>query len=897
MSLIDKKISELTSQDLKDLHKTIGTPNMPYLTSRPILDSEGKTTRMELKALADGERPISIFSDQTQDYVRGLLIRNMSVPSLLHAQEESLLNRRPDSKNRIALILGDPGSGKSELAKTIARARDPRGPLVIDCGGRYMSDLLWEQVIDYGQTFKAALAERIKGGTLSETSIKIFDESLPDVLVRDESGKITDIDWDKIGEVKQKGQNEKGEPQYQSTAEASERGLQLVKMIAELEGIPAEATNSVGIKKQRGAIMRAFEDGRELILDEYTKSVQGSDDSLQTVLQFFNGEIDECTVENNMKLSGHPESDDFTFRREDMKIGCYITATGNEDSDGFSTHALSGSANSRFTIFKVKNPTLLDWKHRISQILTGLPLSTMEMLLTDDAQADPEAFGDTMVQLRQLGLSEKDKAKIPPEQLTRLKNWENTLAAVDIIADFYMFFKQIVNPDSDLNNGSAANTADYELVKDDLFLIADAISASFRDECAIDFRKFIQDNIAASKIKPAAVGFQGTGLHMNLNAAANENIAPTLNTVEDISASYGERLVEQFKTRIATIAAGDKLEALNAALTKKAMQCGILPPAAAPAVKEEAKPAKAAKAAAEGTAEVQAAPQHTLDKLLNQPLIANLGSTRNAASFRQVLINHMKATDAGMATRSDDEIVPMEEATAAYEQLEQWSSETAGADPRTARVVLLGSDLSNVFSQASAVDGVGGKDAPAPADLISSADFLESLKIPALAEVNMKAVWRTTISTEGTVTPSEVTTPLVEIAEGTHESGLGLTTVMMRGADDTAVPVHIMVDNERGQKLIVTDKADAVTKKALDREGYTVVSYGEADAEARVADFIRASLDQPSRQSNLSTLEQQLTAAFMLRAGNEAQLQSLKTLMTTPDAPAQAPVYMTNKPI
>ena len=53
-------------------------------------------------------------------------------------------------------IAGDPGSGKSHMAKMMGRVRDPRGAEVIDCGGRYMGDLLFEQVIDFGEDFKTA---------------------------------------------------------------------------------------------------------------------------------------------------------------------------------------------------------------------------------------------------------------------------------------------------------------------------------------------------------------------------------------------------------------------------------------------------------------------------------------------------------------------------------------------------------------------------------------------------------------------------------------------------------------------------------------------------------------------------------------------------------------------
>jgi hypothetical protein len=104
------------------------------------------------------------------------------------------------------------------------------------------------------------------------------------------------------------------------------------------------------------------------------------------------------------------------------------------------------------------------------------------------------------------------------------------------------------------------------------------------------------------------------------------------------------------------------------------------------------------------------------------------------------------------------------------------------------------------------------------------------------------------------------------------------------------------MDSTRKKGLIVTDTVDAATKAALSSD-YTIVAYDDTDAEKQVAGFIKETLGHSSRKSTLKDLEKQLTAAFILRAGNESQMQPLEKMLTTRNLPAEAPVYMVNKPV
>jgi hypothetical protein len=872
MSLLEKKNSELTAADRKAMRRSVGSLDMPYPGIRTQKDADGKIIERKLGVITDSN--LALYSDRSEDEVTGLLFRNMASHNLLFAQQEIIAMMAPDSNNRFVVLLGEPGNGKTELAKTIAWASDSRGPLTVDCGGRYMSDMLWEKVIDYGEGSKTALTDCIRNNQLSTNSKKIFEESLPGALIWDKDGKETiGINWDRIGEAQETAKSTKEKPDFEKTEVAAERDLKLIQEIATLEGIPPQAVNSIGIKKQHGIIMRAFQSGQKLIFDEITKSKVDGDDALQTVFQFFNGEIDAVTVQNDMKVSGHPETDDFTFRREDMPIGFGVIATGNLESDGVSTHAFSLSQNSRFIKFTSGKPQLDDWKHQFAREMTGMPFTTVQLVLPGAAKSDPEGFGDALVQTCQKGLAAQ-QTKVTPEKLTHLKNWEDTGAAIDMLAKFYMFFEQLVDPMSELNSRGPLNWPDDNVNKAIMVELGGEVkkdnSMSFRDQCAVDPRKIIQDMANTLRKKPNVQAVdENSGLRLNPSAIGRQDLPAPVDNPEETSGELGTRMEQVLIARVGSMMA-DK-PGLNKALLAKMKQLGIT---ASPEFKGK-----------------------TLAELLDQPLIPGLGGTGNAYSLRNVLLSHLRNADRSLVMKPDDAVVTMEQANDAFEDLGRLSANSTGTSPSKGRIILLGPDLKHAFNEAAAVDSINNQNRPAPADLIPASAFLETLKVPALAELNMQAIWRNTVSVEGLIEPSDVTTPVVDIAENKY--GLGITTLRMQGANGKEVLLNVMLDNERRKALIVTDdKVESETKTMLDREGYTVVSLADPGAEARTAEFIRETLEQPSRKSSRTEDEKNLTYAFLMRAGdagNEAQLQPLKKLMTG-NLPAPKAIYMIKQP-
>lgn len=880
MSLLKKKIKDLTPEDHDALYVAVGTPELPYPATHFVNDKNGMLS-LEIGTIADRKRPLTIYADRDPAHVVGLLYRKMAIPSLLHAQKEAILRRAPDSNNRLMAIFGDPGSGKSHMAKLMARMRDTREAEVIDCGGRYMGDLLFEQVIDFGEDFKTALTTRIRSGLLSEKSIKIFDEEFPHALIKDSDNKVININWDAMTEPKNRGTKEK--PEYESSEETVTRVMNILEnTIAKWESIPSQTVNTVGIRKQPGPLIRAFEEGRELILDEYTKKIEGSDDSLQTVLQFLTGEIPDAVVENSMKINGREETYSYTFRREDLKPGFFVTMTGNKQSDGISTHALSRSAYSRISPFPIENPLPIDWKHRISQILTGVPLTTLYGVFDRLAFEDPQGFEDMLIEIREMGLSEEDVAKIPQHQTMLLRNWRQTMAAIDKLAHFYMFWSKMVDP-SNQNNGQNIDN------------VLPEVSASYRDEMALDFRKVIQDITEALTTKPQVRPLdKSTSLRLRFNEAVHKR--PQLDMKREdndlVVSELGDRLEAVLKERIGISTMGRPN--LQRALLKEAHQRSLLSLDVAITDGND-----------DSTADDLDEKPKTLRDLLNQDQYSGLGGIEQITSLRKMMIaaasKHHPADDGVFAYC--DVITTTVAAEASAKLMHIIDVNDHMTTPASAPLVLVGDGLEDAFEMGAVLDSMSeiefDQDAPAPEDMISTSEFLESLFHAPMASMNLKNIWRNTATQESLIPETDedddILKSAIAMTENKSSSKIAVTSLMAKGQNGEATPIHVLRDGERRKTMIVADHAPAEVKAQLD-ERFTLISYNDPAAEENVRHFIRDTLEHESRADDAPALEKTLTYAFLLRAGKEDEIQNLATMITNKHLEIEVPLYLFKRP-
>lgn len=877
MNLLEKKLSELTEEDLREMTWHVGTTALPYPGIIYTYNNDAGTRIPEIGLLADDAHPLAVYSNRSHEYVLGKLYREMAIPSLLEVQQKALEIRAPSSRNRIMLILGKPGLGKTHIVKTIADVCDKRGPLVVDCGDRYMGDLLWEQVIDYGQGFKSALTEKIKANALKPRSTQSLEEEFPDALVKDAKGIITDIDWEKA--AKPRKHPIPATEKFETSVQATERVMEIIKKIAAFEDIPTQAVNSVGIKKIPGVAKQAHDQGLSLILDEYTKSEEGSDGSLQNYIQYVNGEIDEVTMTNSMKVDGDERTYSYTLRRDDMRAGFCVYMTGNSEEDGVTTHTLPTSVFSRVLTAEIHDPLPTDWKHTIGRELTGLPESTILSLFPDvlNSPDDKEEFGETLRELRKLGLPEEQR--VPEYQMTLLTNWEQTRTAIDQLADLYRFWARIINQDSDLYDSQ--NTAVY---KTEVEEIRPEISGDYASKNIMDFRKVIRDVMEALKERPAVrkIG-SGTGLRIQFSAIGKKALV----TPEDpdvVASELGSHLAQILYDRICSTTQGKPH--LQAALINEGFRCGIFTP-------DTPKPG-----------------QQTISTLLNQDQFKSAGGIRNVTKLRSALISRLKKTDPALQGKPDAQVISMGEAVRACEELAALTRDEE-APRRDHRLIILGKDLSHIFNQTAAVDGERLKERPAPAadELVSVSDFLDSLKIPVIANANLQGIWprdnaRGLKNHPLPDTPRERETyqsviQALDVTENSHSSNIGLQSLVMQGADGGKVPVHILFDQTRNKALIVTEKADEATKAALS-DNFTVITYDDPNISGRISAFVNETLQDPSRphtEEAVAQNEKALTWAFtFLVSGYDAnsmhQLASMMSQRESAEHHIKTPVYL-----
>lgn len=465
--LLQKKISDLTPEDLEQLEVAVGTSSRPYpMWGTITVDEDGhQSIEQRLGAIKSDTHPLVLYSEREFDEVVGMLYRDMPTPSMMPMQKDIMEMLKPESKNRIYFMKGDPGAGKSFLGGLTGRAQSERPVEIFDCGGKNMNDLLFEMVLDFGagDALPKAIDKRLEAGALEDLSFALLKNELPKKYVDETKDGRLVIDWE--------GLKTAGSEPVQQTYD-------VLRKVSHIEGLDGAGGNALGMNSQHGIAIRDFLEGNFSTYDEYNKSKEGTDNGLQTFLQFANGEISECTVTNPLKNKDQNSGpSEFTFRREDTKLGWGIVLTGNAVEDGTTTRALNKSVYSRLTPVTIPKPSQMDWEHRICQIMTGLPVSTLYRTFKEQADADPEQFTDMLLYWREAGLTEDEKANIPQIQTSLLKNWKNVVEASEKLAKFYKGWAELTDPD-------------HALLKDGN--LVEEVDEEYRDEVSIDFRKVIQ---------------------------------------------------------------------------------------------------------------------------------------------------------------------------------------------------------------------------------------------------------------------------------------------------------------------------------------------------------------------------------------------------------------------
>ncbi|MGZ9098023.1 MAG: hypothetical protein ACXW30_06995 [Micavibrio sp.] len=861
--MLEKRASQLSADELNKLRKSLGVPGRPFpmRDSTFVEDSKGGRTLVQrLGVLEDAQRPLDIYSDRSYAEVAGLAYREMPTPSMLALFFDALTRRKPDSKRRIQYLKGAPGAGKTFMSELIGRMRDPRGPIIVNCGDKNLSELLFETVLDFSadRKFYSELEKRLNNGAMNDLSVRVLKEALGEAFV-EQDGKIT-IDWNAIKETT--------------------KALDGLKQVSQLEGLDDLGGNALGMATQEGPLIRAWKDGREIVLDEYNKSKEGTDGGLQTVLQFLAGEVDECTVENSLKEKGDQAKQTFTFRRGEIKVGFFTTLTGNSEEDGTSTRELSQSVHSRVHPQLIPNATEEDWQHRICQILTGVPISTLYRSSEEQWKEDPEAFRQLLVNVRTLGMTKEQVKNIPELQLRLLRRWEDVLKASQRLAKFYYGWSMLVNPESDLMRTGKLGALMME------------IDERYKSEVSIDFRKILDHIKEAMEFRPDV-----KSSHESEGYSRDDwNKAPVLPKTyvqDDPIMQFGTRLCSVIINHISKTSADIGKVALFKQMMVHAADCGVLEARLTEAKKSDNLP---------------------IPQLLDENPFDSRSIELQAVIVRNMICAHIRENNPEVQA-ADDEILSPGMVKSVIEQMEAPELEVEGpapAEPEDAydsnEVVVINPELESVsgtpLTEVSTLDlmRAGPKAAelmPTLNDLLRDDDLLATLAMPRVGDRNLSALWNNAISRSGLVAEGDgdLKDASLKIAEGHADHALALTTVMVRhetahGAK--ASPLHILWNRDNDRIMIVGDHLRPSLTNIFQHRGITFISRDDKNALSK----IKAALPRVLGPT-MAAEEVKLKTAFLMRNMMEDQGQedtaSLAELLVHKDVKNYLPNYILNR--
>lgn len=853
--LLQKKYKSMNKAERESLKIAIGVSGRPYpvYETRLTVNQKGEHVAVEeLRVMEDDSNPIYIYSERPYDEVMGILYRYMPSPSMSEIFLQGLQLRRPESKRRIQYIKGEPGAGKSFMGKLHGSLRSKRGALVVDCGGKNLSELLYETVLDFenDRTFFSELDKRLSQDRLNPTSISILKKAInPAALIEDENGRLA-IDWTRLGNA----ETVDGQP---------ENYMDIVRKaltdVSRLEGLDQFGGNALGLIMREGPLITAFKEGREIILDEYNKSKEGTDDSLQTVLQFLAGEIDECPAENRLKTKGDESTNSFTFRRSDMKPGFFVTATGNAVEDGITTRPLSKSANSRLQPVMLPKATELDWQHRWCQILMDVPLSTLYYTAKRDWDGDKKGFRKFLRDRLTSGRTAEEISNIPEEHFALANNWERVFEATKNLARFCERTANLL----DLDQGDF-NAEGFDEI------LAEIEDGEFTDEVSFDFRKIIKyveqarDHAPRSKARHLSRGFDRGDWKEQKTLSPRQK--------EPVMLNFGTRLVDEITKDILNISHKRGKKATFKQLLTWQINFNLI-----------------------GTdlTEGQKKDGRLVSDLLNISPYEGHDLEANAEIAQRLMAEFMRERFPEIKGAAD-EILSMKSLFAAMQRLEDisWNdlldehqvafknefNNASGITHLGNGFILLNQDKKTAgrtpFLVTSTYDttpfqaegGVVQPKFPDDASMLAGEeDVLQTLIIPIIGRKNLQSMWTDRIN-NSRLTGSSEESDAIAIAQGRHKSGLALTTIHVN-ANGQKKPVHVIHNAKTGKTLIVGNGINNALKERFAHCKIEYLDRNEAATRQNLRDALVDVADQYAGK-----LDAALKMAFLMR--NQSKLDS-----------------------
>lgn len=838
-------LKDLTAEEIKSLEKPLGTSDRPYpMWGSQRIEHNGRADLEQvLSVIADDTYPMKVFSERPYKEVIALAYCDMPTPAMLPLFFDGLERRKPESTNRTQMMIGDPGAGKSFLGALQGRLRSKDPVEVLDCGGKNMRELLFEMVLDFGagDALPKSIDKRLQAGTLEPLSQALLKSLPSEVVTLDNNGQVSAIDWNGL---------------KNAGSDKVEAAFETLKKVSKTEGLDNAGGNALGMNSQYGPLIRKFIAGEEIVLDEYNKSREGTDDNLQTVWQFCIGELKECTVENPLKNKDATAGpSEFTFRREDLKPGFFVTLTGNKKEDGITTRSLNKSVYSRLSPQTLPDPGVMDWQHRICQMMVGVPVSTLYTAFKDQADKDPDAFGDWLLNLRRTK-AEVEGGKVPELQETLLKNWKNVVNSSEKLAKFYDKWAAMTDAEKITSNGNAA--------------LVEEVDEEYSKKEGIDFRKIKQHLEEAIPIRPR---MQKEDAPRLVNFGSWEK-APKLGepVEENPSLNFGTRLTEFLERMVY-----EKSGAVGKPKLYQSLQKAMQEFALRDITLQEAARSK----------------QRSVEEDLNISAFNDRDLSKQAVMARHVFCEYLRQVNPEIKA-TDDEIVTPKRFVDALTYISQ--RDTAKGNElfvanRDLETLAAGQPLAGAVIKDSAVYAAQDRNLDfGLKDLVHHDDLIASFAMPTVGAKNLSAVWEQNIRplTKGDKAAANDSAPAAAapggtgsildhdealfIAEGKSDKKIATTSLQVLYNDEQGerpVTVHIVRNEARNKTLIVSEKAPSKLLSAFREAGVIHVDRHDANAEAKVD----AALTELTRGMP-GSIKDRLVDAFKYR--NDVDVEHLK---------------------
>lgn len=856
-ALLNKKIKDLTVDDFAQLEKPLGTSSRPFPMWGPQRVEHNGRSDIEtvLSFIASDASPLMVFSERPYEEVVALAYCDMPVPSMLPIfkdglerrsdplirQKDIVEGRQPQNENfnRTQMMIGDPGHGKSFLGAMQGRLRSKSSVEIYDCGGKNMNDLLFEMVLDFGagDALPKAIDKRLKAGALEDISIGLLKGLPKGVVSEDKDGNIQSIDW---AALKTAGN------------EQVEQAFNTLKKVSTVEGLDNAGGNALGMNSQFGALIRAFQENREIVLDEYNKSREGSDNALQTVIQFMIGELRECTVDNPLKNKDNTSGpSSFTFKREDMGAGFFVTFTGNKTEDGTTTRSLNKSVYDRLKPDTLPDPDVIDWQHRICQMMVGLPVSTLYTTFQEEADKDPDAFGEWLMWLRKTK-AEVEGTPVPELQETLLTNWQNVVQASEKLAQFYDRWAGMTDAEKIITNGNA------DLIEE--------VDEEYTKKEGMSFRRIKQHLEEAIPIRsrmepvdsPVKLDMKSWSKPPQLAERVEEN--PSLH--------FGSRLVEFIERMTYEKSGSVGKNRLYTKLQKAMEEYGLRDISLQEGARSQ---------------------QKSVEEALNISAFADKDINKQANMARKIFCDFVRQMDPEIKA-ADDEIVTPKKFVDALKYVQ--AKETAPTNElfvanRDPESLYAGQPLAEAIIKDAAIYALENKDIDFSIDaLVHHDDLIASFALPTVGAKNLSAIWDQNIrpltsrdtqppandddaapGAAGATNDAPDHDEALRIAENRSKHGIATTSLQVLYEDaegERPVSVHIVRNEQRNKTLIVSEKAPSKLLAAFREAGVTHVDRNDPLAKTKV----EAALTDMTRGMPAS-IKDVLSDAFMYRSAED----------------------------